>query len=161
MTSVLLDCTHAGGGTCFFFGYFGCASALAFSNIGAAYGIAKSGVGISTMGIMNPQLVMRNIVPVIMASILGIYGLIICVILVQNINHTSYTEYKGYAHCASGLSVGLSCLTSGISVGVAGDAGVRANGQQQRLFVPMILILVFASNLGLYGLIVAIVLSQA
>ena len=50
-------------------------------DLGAAYGTAKSGVGISSMGVMNPQLVMRNMIPIIMAGVLGIYGLIISVIL--------------------------------------------------------------------------------
>ena len=49
--------------------------------LGAAYGTAKSGVGISSMGVMNPGLVMRNIIPVVMAGVLGIYGLIVAVIL--------------------------------------------------------------------------------
>ena len=40
------------------------------------------------------------------------------------------------------------------------DAGVRAVGQQEKLFVGMILILIFAEALGLYGLIVALILSQ-
>ena len=51
-------------------------------------------------------------------------------------------------------------ITLGMAIGIVGDAGVRANGQQPRLFVGMILILIFAEALGLYGLIVAIVLSQ-
>lgn len=51
------------------------------ADIGAAYGTAKSGVGISSMGVMNPGLVMRNIIPVVMAGVLGIYGLIVAVIL--------------------------------------------------------------------------------
>ena len=50
-------------------------------DLGSAYGTAKSGVGISSMGIMNPQLVMRNMIPIIMSGVLGIYGLIISVIL--------------------------------------------------------------------------------
>jgi len=54
------------------------------TDLGAAYGTAKSGVGISSMGVMNPQLVMRNIIPVVMAGVLGIYGLIVAVILIQN-----------------------------------------------------------------------------
>ena len=37
---------------------------------------------------------------------------------------------------------------------------VGANAQQPRLFVGMILILIFAEALGLYGLIVALILSQ-
>ena len=59
----------------------GVTSALVFANIGAAYGTAKSGVGISSMGVMNPGLVMRNIIPVVMAGVLGIYGLIVAVII--------------------------------------------------------------------------------
>ena len=38
--------------------------------------------------------------------------------------------------------------------------GVRANAQQDRIFVGMILILIFGEALGLYGLIVALILSQ-
>lgn len=53
-------------------------------DLGSAYGTAKSGVGIASMGVMNHDKVMKNIIPVVMAGILGIYGLIISVILVQN-----------------------------------------------------------------------------
>ena len=44
-------------------------------------------------------------------------------------------------------------------VGIAGDSGVRGTGQQPRIFVAMILILIFSEVLGLYGMIVALVLS--
>lgn len=50
-------------------------------DIGAAYGTAKSGVGIASMGVMNPGIVMKNIIPVVMAGVLGIYGLIVAVII--------------------------------------------------------------------------------
>jgi ATP synthase proteolipid subunit len=53
-------------------------------DLGSAYGTAKSGVGIASMGVMNHDKVMKNIIPVVMAGILGIYGLIISVIIVQN-----------------------------------------------------------------------------
>lgn len=59
----------------------GAASALVFANLGSAYGTAKSGVGLMSMGVMNPAAVMKNIIPVVMAGILGIYGLIVAVIL--------------------------------------------------------------------------------
>jgi V-type H+-transporting ATPase 16kDa proteolipid subunit len=49
--------------------------------LGAAYGTAKSGVGISSMGVLKPELIFKSIVPIIMAGILGIYGLIVSVIL--------------------------------------------------------------------------------
>ena len=49
---------------------------------------------------------------------------------------------------------------AGLAIGIVGDAGVRANAQQEAVFVGMILILIFAEALGLYGMIIAIVLSQ-
>lgn len=52
-------------------------------------------------------------------------------------------------------------LSAGMAIGIVGDAGVRAVGQQERLFVGMILILIFAEALGLYGMIVALILSQS
>jgi ATP synthase proteolipid subunit len=51
------------------------------TGMGASYGTAKSGVGIASMGVMRPELVMKSIVPVVMAGVLGIYGLIIAVII--------------------------------------------------------------------------------
>ena len=50
------------------------------TDFGAAYGTAKSGVGIASMGVQKPDLVMKAIVPVVMAGVIGIYGLIIAVI---------------------------------------------------------------------------------
>ncbi len=50
-------------------------------DLGAAYGTAKSGVGICSMGVLKPELIFKSIVPIIMAGILGIYGLIVAVIL--------------------------------------------------------------------------------
>lgn len=67
----------------YFFGYIGVASALVFANLGAAYGSAKAGVGICSMGILKPELIMKSVVPVVMAGILGIYGMIVAVIIVQ------------------------------------------------------------------------------
>ena len=66
-----------------FFGFMGVATALVFANLGAAYGTAKSGVGISSMGVLKPELIIKSIIPVVMAGILGIYGLIVSVILIQ------------------------------------------------------------------------------
>jgi V-type H+-transporting ATPase 16kDa proteolipid subunit len=58
----------------------------------------------------------------------------------------------------AGLSVGLSGLGAGIAIGIVGDAGVRGTAQQPRLYVGMILILIFAEVLALYGLIVSLVM---
>ncbi len=98
-----------------------------FSGMGAAYGTAKSGVGVASMGVMRPELVMKSIVPVVMAGVLGIYGLIIAVIISTGINPKSkpYYVFDGYAHLSSGLSCGLAGLSAGMAIGIVGDAGVR------------------------------------
>jgi len=92
--------------------------------------------------------------------VIGIYGLIIAVVIVGDVTNDQLTYYKGFADLGAGLAVGLSGLAAGMAIGIVGDAGVRAVGQQEKLFVGMILILIFAEALGLYGLIVALILSQ-
>merc|ERR1719271_1656351 len=140
-----------------FFGFMGCAAALVFACLGAAYGTAKSGVGVANMGVMHPDMVMKSIIPIIMAGVLGIYGLIVAVLLGSGI---SGDNPSGYSALSAGLCCGMAGLSAGIAIGIVGDAGVRANARQPKLFVGVILILIFAEALGLYGLIVALILSS-
>merc|ERR1712070_513841 len=103
---------------------------------------------------------MRSIIPVVKAGVLGIYGLITSVIINGKITSPqSFGAHQGYSGFTAGLVVGLSALAAGMAIGVVGDAGVRANAQQPRLFVGLILILIFAEALGLYGLIVGLVVA--
>ena len=157
----------------YFFGYIGVASALVFANLGAAYGSAKAGVGICSMGVLKPELIMKSVVPVVMAGILGIYGMIVAVIIVQR--STSFAIfswrplYRAIGICPFGLRpllrvqlAGTNAITkaAGLSIGIVGDAGVRANAQQDKIFVGMILILIFGEALALYGLIVSLILTS-
>ena len=64
-----------------FWGWGGAAIALTLANLGSAYGTAKSGMGIASMAVTRPHLAFKSIVPVIMAGILSIYGLIISVLI--------------------------------------------------------------------------------
>jgi V-type H+-transporting ATPase proteolipid subunit len=159
-------------------------------DFGGAYGTAKAGLGIMSMGIRSPELLMRNIIPVVMAGVLGIYGLIVAVILNGKFSvpeaggYATYSQYSAFSHLAAGLCCGFTSLASGIAIGISADAGTRAIGAQSQmaaswkkmgftgdaggaadaggdnLFVATVLIQVFASNLGLYGLIVALILTQ-
>mmetsp|Transcript_17517 Transcript_17517/g.20276 ORF Transcript_17517/g.20276 Transcript_17517/m.20276 type:complete len:81 (-) Transcript_17517:3-245(-) len=54
-------------------GFGGCVAAVVFANIGGAFGTAKAGQGIMAMGIRSPELLMKNIIPVVMAGGLGIF----------------------------------------------------------------------------------------
>lgn len=60
-------------------------------------------------------------------------------------------DYSGFMHLACGLSVGLTGLAAGYAIGIVGDMGVRSYMQQSRIFVGMVLILIFGEVLGLYG----------
>ncbi|CAK7219064.1 vacuolar ATPase V0 domain subunit c [Sporothrix bragantina] len=143
-----------------FFGAMGCTAAIVFTCLGASYGTAKSGVGISAMGVLRPDLIVKNIVPVIMAGIIGIYGLVVSVLISDNLKQQDYALYTGFIQLGAGLAVGLAGLAAGFAIGIVGDAGVRGTAQQPRLFVGMILILIFAEVLGLYGLIVALLMNS-
>jgi len=66
--------------TQYFFAYIGIASALVFANLGASYGTAKSSVGISSLAVIDQSKIFQGLIPIIMAGILGIYGVIIAVI---------------------------------------------------------------------------------
>lgn len=179
-------------------GYIGAASCIILANFGSAWGTWQAGLGVCKMGIDYPKGVIKNIVPIVMAGVLGIYGLIVAVILTQAIRPpasdgtTSYSMFNGYAHMAAGLCCGISCLAAGGTIGVIGDAGVQAFGLRasggkrawagddggnddvglggnseannaegaNKLYVGLLIMLIFSEALALYGLIVALILSQ-
>ena len=145
-----------------FFGGMGASIALIFANFGSAYGTAKSGCGVTHLGLKAPERIMRGIVPVVMAGILGIYGLIIAVIINNNISVEDYrySSFSGYLHLGAGMAAGFAALGAGLAIGIVGDTSVRAYAKQEQIFVAMILMLIFAEALGLYGLIIALLMNN-
>lgn len=110
---------------------------------------------------------MKAIIPVVMAGIIAIYGLVVSVLISSGIPDTgvyslyaylSPLNHSGFCHLGAGLSVGLTGVAAGYAVGIVGDAGVKGYGQQPKLFVGMILVLIFAEVLGLYGMIMGLIL---
>ncbi|KAK4973552.1 v-type proton ATPase 16 kDa proteolipid subunit 2 [Elasticomyces elasticus] len=97
-----------------------------------------------------------------MSGILAVYALVVAVLISGNLKPPPaehYSLFNGCMHLACGLSVGLTGLAAGYAIGVVGDSGVRAYMQQSRIFVGMVLILIFGEVLGLYGLIVSLILN--
>ena len=72
-------------------GFAGAALSITLSNAGAAYGMWLSGAGIAGLGQRKPNSIIKNLLPVIMASILGVYGLIVSVIIIKSITIETYT----------------------------------------------------------------------
>ncbi|KAL4788693.1 hypothetical protein BJX76DRAFT_315437 [Aspergillus varians] len=137
-----------------FLSFAGIAAAMIFGSAGAAYGTAKAGIGIAGVGTFRSDLIMKSLIPVVMSGIIAVYGLVIAVLIAGDLNPPPTTNTSLYAACmhlSSGLSVGLAGLAAGYTIGIVGDAGVRAYMQQSRVYVGMILILIFGEVLGLYG----------
>ncbi|KAK5944828.1 v-type proton ATPase 16 kDa proteolipid subunit 2 [Knufia obscura] len=146
-----------------FFGMMGIAAAMIFGCLGAAYGTAKSGIGIAGVGTYRPDLIMKSLIPVVMSGIIAVYALVIAVLIAGDMApppEKTYSLFTGFMHLAAGLSVGLSGLAAGYAIGIVGDMGVRCYMQQSRIFVGMVLILIFGEVLGLYGLIVGLILNS-
>ncbi|KAJ4250162.1 v-type proton ATPase 16 kDa proteolipid subunit 2 [Fusarium torreyae] len=96
-----------------------------------------------------------------MSGIIAVYSLVISVLIADDIDpQKDYSLSSGMIHLASGLTVGLTGLAAGYCIGIVGDSGVRADMYQPKVFTGMVLILIFAEVLGLYGLIVAILLNE-
>ncbi|KAK4544686.1 v-type proton ATPase 16 kDa proteolipid subunit 2 [Oleoguttula mirabilis] len=145
-----------------FLGMAGIAFAMIFGCIGAAYGTSKSGIGIAGVGTFRGDLIMKSLIPVVMSGIIAVYSLVVAVLIAGNMKpppDQQYSLFNGCMHLGCGLSVGLTGLAAGYAIGVVGDSGVRAYMQQSRIFVGMVLILIFGEVLGLYGLIVALIMN--
>ncbi|KAI0804073.1 V-type ATPase [Xylaria sp. FL0064] len=140
-----------------FFGAMGCAASIIFTVIGASYGTAKSAGAIFSSGIIRPDRLMQNTLCAIMAQILSIYGLVSSVIMQGDIEE-KMPLYQGLMQFGAGIAVGLCGLAAGFAIGIVGDAGVRASTQQPRLYIGMVLILIFAEVLGLYGVVVCVLM---
>mmetsp|Transcript_17652 Transcript_17652/g.32498 ORF Transcript_17652/g.32498 Transcript_17652/m.32498 type:complete len:109 (+) Transcript_17652:2-328(+) len=107
---------------------------------------------------------MKNIVPVVMAGVIGIFGLIVSVLITVKIVAPVGTENLygwdlGFKHLGAGLTCGFSGIAGGYGIGVVGDLGQKFVGIRPSLFVPSILIVSFAGALPLYGLIGAMILT--
>jgi V-type H+-transporting ATPase proteolipid subunit len=111
---------------------------------------------------------------VIFCEATAIYGVIMAIILSNKIKKPETSDYElsqywdfpgfyyaGYGMFSSGLSVGLTNVASGVSVGIAGSSCAIGDAQDPSLFVKVLIVEIFASALGIFGIIVGIIQSNS
>ncbi|KAI5393855.1 V-type proton ATPase subunit c''2 [Lathyrus oleraceus] len=148
------------------FSAIGIAVSIGVSVLGAAWGIYITGSSLIGAAIKAPRITSKNLISVIFCEAVAIYGVIVAIILqtkLESVPKASIYEPEslraGYAIFASGLIVGFANLVCGLCVGIIGSSCALSDAQNSSLFVKILVIEIFGSALGLFGVIVGIIMS--